>query len=73
MRTLRGITCIRFVPIEAMRSSIDRCAPAPIATITITDATPMIIPSEVRRLRIRFRKILLEADRSSKKKLRPSP
>ena len=51
---LPGRIIIRFEPMEAICAEIRSLAPAPIATIAITAATPMIIPSIVRMERILF-------------------
>jgi hypothetical protein len=47
-----GITRRRFDPILEIWSEIIRSAPAPMATIAITDAIPIMIPSMVRIERI---------------------
>ena len=54
--TLRaaGKTMSRLAPKVWILSRISFCAPSPIATMIMTAATPMIMPSEVRKLRIRF-------------------
>ena len=57
---LPGSTSSRFDPTEAIWAAIRSLAPAPIATITMTAATPMIIPSIVRTDRI----LLARRDRS---------
>src|SRR5919108_2420149 len=48
-------TMIRFVPADWICASIEVCAPVPSATIVITAATPMIIPSIVSAVRILLR------------------
>ena len=45
-----------FVPALRMRSSIDDWAPCPMATMTITAATPMIMPSAVSAVRMALRR-----------------
>src|SRR5262249_41950132 len=52
---LPALTMIIFVPADWIWLSIEVCAPVPSATIVITAATPMIIPSMVRAVRILFR------------------
>ena len=51
---LPGRTRRRLDPTEAIWAEIRSFAPAPMATMAITAATPMIIPSIVRIDRIRF-------------------
>ncbi len=46
-----GKIVIRFVPADLTWSSINCCAPDPSATIAMTAATPMIIPSIVSAVR----------------------
>ncbi len=52
---LPGRMTITLLPRFAMEASIEAFAPAPIATVTITAATPMMIPRTVRSERSRFR------------------
>ena len=56
-----GNSMIMFTPSDAIWAWTSACAPAPSPTITITAPTPMIIPSDVRRLRILFLTILFIA------------
>src|SRR3546814_3022586 len=49
-----GRTSSRLVPMALMRSSTDLRAPSPIASIATTDATPMMMPSRVSRVRNRL-------------------
>ena len=51
---LPGSTSSRFDPTEAIWAEIRWFAPSPIATMMMTAATPMIIPSIVRMERILF-------------------
>jgi hypothetical protein len=51
---LPGRTSSRFDPMEAICAEILWFAPSPTATMTMTAATPMIIPSIVRMERILF-------------------
>jgi hypothetical protein len=51
---LPGSTRRRFEPTEAIWAAIRSLAPAPMATMMMTAATPMIIPSIVRMERILF-------------------
>ena len=51
---LPGRTSSRFDPTEAIWAEIRWFAPSPIATMMMTAATPMIIPSIVRMERILF-------------------
>ncbi len=53
----RRVTVTRFAPAARTCCSIDRCAPVPIATITITTATPIVMPSSVSADRSRCRPI----------------
>ena len=46
-----GADVDRLVPADFTSSSTDACAPLPSATIVITAATPMIMPSIVRNVR----------------------
>ena len=57
-------TVIRFVPAVLTCSSICACAPVPSATIAMTAATPMIMPSMVSAVRILLRASALKAIRS---------
>src|SRR5262252_2920026 len=52
---LPALTMIMFVPADWIWLSIEVCAPVPRATMVITAATPMIIPSMVSAVRILFR------------------
>ena len=45
----------RFVPIAAKTAATRALAPSPTATIEMTEATPMMTPSAVRKLRVLFR------------------
>ena len=56
-----GETVSMLVPRRLMLFSTSWRAPEPIADITITDATPMMTPSAVRRLRIALRWIAASA------------
>ena len=56
---------IMFVPAAWIRVSISCCAPWPRATIVMTAATPMIIPSIVRLVRIWLRPSALSAIRKT--------
>jgi len=57
---------------EAMVFVICAWEPEPIATITMTEPTPMMIPSEVRMLRILLRKMLrMEKETSLPTRMRP--
>ena len=46
---------IMLVPAVAICASIDDCAPVPSATMVMTAATPMIMPSIVSAVRSLFR------------------
>jgi hypothetical protein len=48
------ITMSRFVPIELNTFSTPAFAPSPMATIEITEATPMTTPSVVKKERVLF-------------------
>ena len=52
---------IMLVPADWICASIDDCAPVPSATIVITAATPMIMPSMVSAVRILLRLSALNA------------
>src|SRR6185295_14502985 len=52
---LPALTMIMLVPADWIWLSIELCAPVPSATIVITAATPMIIPSMVSAVRILLR------------------
>ena len=54
---------IMFVPADWICASIELCAPVPSATIVITAATPMIMPSIVSAVRILLRPSALSAMR----------
>src|SRR5687767_15751970 len=54
---------MRFVPADFISSSTDACAPLPSATIVITAATPMIMPSIVRQVRSLLTRSALRAIR----------
>ncbi len=56
-------TWIMLVPAVAICASIEDCAPVPSATIVITAATPMIMPSIVSAVRILFRLSAFSATR----------
>ena len=58
------MTVIRFVPVALTCSSIIACAPEPSATIAMTAATPMIMPSIVSAVRSLLRASALKAIRS---------
>ena len=49
-------TMSKFVPIDAKIFSTLDFAPSPIATMEITEATPMTTPSAVRKLRVLLRR-----------------
>ena len=51
-----GMTMMRLVPAVRMRASMAARAPLPRAIITITAATPMMMPSAVSAVRITFRR-----------------
>ena len=55
---------IRFVPVARTCSSIIALAPVPSATMAITAATPMIMPSIVSAVRSLFRPSALKATRN---------
>ena len=57
------MTMIMFVPADWICASIDVCAPVPSATIVMTAATPMIMPSIVSAVRILLRLSALSAIR----------
>ena len=59
-----GSTMRRFVPIEAKALSTRAFAPSPIATIAMTAATPMTMPSVVKNERVLFRKSARRAIRN---------
>ncbi len=61
---LPGKMVIMFVPADLICSSICAWAPVPMATIAMTAATPMIIPSIVKAVRILLRPSALNAIRS---------
>ena len=61
---LPAFTRIMFVPADLTWSSICVCAPVPSATIVITAATPMIIPSIVNDVRSLFLPSALSAMRT---------
>ncbi len=61
---LPGEIVMRFVPADLTCSSIVACAPDPSATMAMTAATPMIIPSIVRAVRSLLRPSALKAIRS---------
>jgi hypothetical protein len=48
-----------LAPPAEMRSSIASCAPVPSAAMLMTAATPMIMPSIVRSVRMRFERSAL--------------
>ena len=48
-------TMSTFVPIPLKTAATRALAPSPTATIEMTDATPMMTPSAVRKLRVLFR------------------
>src|SRR5262249_21362568 len=52
---LPALTMIMLVPADWICASIEVCAPVPSATIVMTAATPMIMPSIVSAVRILFR------------------
>ncbi len=54
---------IMLVPADWICASMDVCAPVPSATIVITAATPMIMPSMVSAVRILLRPSALNAMR----------
>src|SRR6267142_7173249 len=56
-----ALTITMFEPALRIWFWIDALAPVPIATITITAATPMIMPSAVSAVRIAFRRSALTA------------
>ena len=58
-------TVIMFVPADWIWVSISCCAPWPRPTIVMTAATPMIIPSIVRLVRILLRPSALSAIRKT--------
>src|SRR5215471_13490173 len=58
-----GMTMSRFVPIDANASSTLVLAPSPIATMAMTAAMPMMMPSVVRNERILLRKSARTATR----------
>ncbi len=62
-----------FVPIVWICASIDDCAPVPSATIVMTAATPMIMPSIVSAVRILFRLSALIAMRRIIRNDMPAP
>ena len=62
---LPALTMIMLVPAAWICDSIDDCAPVPSATIVITAATPMIMPSIVSAVRILLRASALNATRST--------
>src|SRR5215510_9657001 len=61
---LPALTMIMFVPADWIWASIEVCAPVPSATIVMTAATPMIMPSIVRAVRILLRFKAFSAIRS---------
>ena len=63
----------RFVPIDAKASSTRFFAPSPIATIAITAATPMTMPSVVRNERILLRRRARAATRSVASRFTAAP
>ena len=46
----------RFAPMEVMRFTTSCLAPSPTASIVTTDATPMMMPSNVSKVRIKLRR-----------------
>src|SRR5262245_55679849 len=58
---LPAMTVMRFVPWVLICSSIITCAPVPSATMAMTAATPMIIPSMVKPVRSLLRPSALKA------------
>ncbi len=60
---LPAFTMIMLVPADWICASIEVCAPLPSATIVITAATPMIMPSIVSAVRILLRPSALSAIR----------
>ena len=56
-----AVTVTMLVPALRIRSSIDDCAPLPMATMTITAATPMIMPSAVSAVRMALRRSAVTA------------
>ena len=61
--TLPGVTMARFAPSERICRSTRLRAPEPIATMAITAATPMTMPSMVSRLRRAFAMMAESAER----------
>src|SRR5580765_766161 len=61
--TAPGMIMIMFVPAPRIWSSIAACAPVPSATIVMTAATPMIMPSIVSSVRSLLRASALKAIR----------
>ena len=57
-----GVTITMFEPALLIWFSIDARAPVPIATMTMTAATPMIMPSAVSAVRIALRRRRLDRD-----------
>src|SRR5665213_3292520 len=64
---LPALTMIMLVPVDWICDSIDVCAPVPRATIVITAATPMIMPSIVNAVRSVLRLRALRAMRNTMK------
>jgi hypothetical protein len=58
-------TMIMLVPADWICASIEVCAPVPSATMVMTAATPMIIPSIVSAVRILLRLSAFTAMRES--------
>ena len=52
---LAGLTKRRFVPMELKRASTAALAPAPMLTMAMTAPTPMMMPRQVRNVRILLR------------------
>src|SRR5918997_1047880 len=63
--TLPGVTMARLAPSERICRSTRFRAPAPIATMAITAATPMTMPSTVRSERSVFAPMADRADRTA--------
>ena len=60
-RPLPGLTMIMFDPIEPISARMLCLDPLPMASIAITEATPMMMPSIVRKQRILlFRSALMQ-------------